>query len=162
MRVPCACTDADYECDMNYVRNKGGKCEAVPDPLNSREQRHLSDKEEDCALEGFYTVTQGYRKIPGNMCYGGTLDPYRRPCTSFAWLTSIISLKSAALIAIVGGGLYYGWPVIEAIILVLPLPDPKNSVDKVKSMAGSASNFVKDSISGGPGAARPGHGGDYS
>jgi hypothetical protein len=24
MRVPCACTNADYECDMNYVRNKGG------------------------------------------------------------------------------------------------------------------------------------------
>jgi hypothetical protein len=29
MRVPCTCTDADYECDMNYVRNKGGKCELV-------------------------------------------------------------------------------------------------------------------------------------
>jgi hypothetical protein len=34
MRVPCTCTDADYECDMNYVSNKGSKCEAVPDPLN--------------------------------------------------------------------------------------------------------------------------------
>jgi len=34
MRVPCLCTEADYECDMNYVMNKGGKCEAIPDPLN--------------------------------------------------------------------------------------------------------------------------------
>lgn len=70
MRVPCTCTDADYECDMNYVRNKGGKCELVPDPLGS-EGRRLSEKEEDCTLEQFYTVSQGYRKIPGDVCYGG-------------------------------------------------------------------------------------------
>jgi hypothetical protein len=57
MRVPCSCTDADYECDMNYVRNKGGKCEIVPDPLDATGHRHMSEKEEDCALEGFYTVT---------------------------------------------------------------------------------------------------------
>jgi hypothetical protein len=72
MRVPCTCTEADYECDMNYVRNKGGKCEMVPDPLDAAGHRHMSEKEEDCALEGFYTITQGYRKIPGNQCYGGS------------------------------------------------------------------------------------------
>jgi hypothetical protein len=125
MRVPCTCTDADYECDMNYVRNKGGKCELVPDPLNRQGSKHLTEKEEDCALEGFYTVTQGYRKIPGDVCFGGTLDPYRRPCTSFAWLSSIISMKTAAIIALIVAGLYYGWPIIEAVILVLPIPDPK-------------------------------------
>jgi hypothetical protein len=151
MRVPCTCTEADYECDMNYVRNKGGKCEPVPDPLNRHEQKHLTEKEEDCALEGFYTVTQGYRRIPGDVCYGGSLDPYRKPCTSFAWLSSIISLKSAALTALITACLYYGWPIIEAVILVLPIPDPKDSIEKVKSFAGSATDFVKDSISGGPG-----------
>jgi hypothetical protein len=57
MRVPCTCSDADYECDMNYVRNKAGKCEIVPDPLDAAGHRHLTEKEEDCALEGFYTVT---------------------------------------------------------------------------------------------------------
>lgn len=126
MRVPCTCTEADYECDMNYVRNKGGKCEVVPEPLNREGQRHLTEKEEDCALEGFYTVTQGYRKIPGDQCFGGTLDPYRRPCTSFAWLSSIVSLKTAGIIAFIVGCLYYGWPIIEAVILVLPIPDPKD------------------------------------
>jgi hypothetical protein len=35
MRVPCTFSDADYECDMNYVRNKAGKCEIVPDPLDA-------------------------------------------------------------------------------------------------------------------------------
>jgi len=34
MRVPCLCTEADFECDMNYVMNKAGKCEAIPDPLS--------------------------------------------------------------------------------------------------------------------------------
>jgi hypothetical protein len=162
MRVPCTCTEADYECDMNYVRNKGGKCEIVPDPLNSMGTKHLTEKEEDCALEGFYTVTQGYRKIPGDVCFGGTLDPYRRPCTSFAWLSSIISFKTAAIIALIVACLYYGWPIIEAVILVLPIPDPKDSLDKVKSMAGSAADLVQNSISGGAPSSRPAGGHDYS
>lgn len=144
MRVPCTCTDADYECDMNYVRAKGGStCELVPDPLNREGTRQLTEKEEDCALEGFYTVSQGYRKIPGDQCYGGvSLEPYRRPCTSFAWLGSIISLKTLAILGFIVACFYYGWPIIEAVILVLPIPDPKDSIDKVKSMAGSATDFM--------------------
>ena len=35
MRVPCLCTEGDYECDMNYFRKEGGKCELLPDPLNT-------------------------------------------------------------------------------------------------------------------------------
>jgi hypothetical protein len=57
MRVPCLCTEADYECDVNYVKNKGGQCELVTDPLSSNEQSLLRDKEEDCKAEGFYYVT---------------------------------------------------------------------------------------------------------
>jgi len=34
MRVPCLCTDADYECDINYISNKAGKCDHIADPLN--------------------------------------------------------------------------------------------------------------------------------
>jgi hypothetical protein len=37
-----------------------------------------------------------------------------------------VSLKTAGIIAILVGALYYGWPIIEAIILVLPIPDPKD------------------------------------
>lgn len=37
MRVPCLCTEADYECDVNYVKNKGGQCELLTDPLSSNE-----------------------------------------------------------------------------------------------------------------------------
>jgi len=40
------------------------------------------------------------------------------------------------------GALYYGWPIIEALILVLPIPDPKDSLEKMKSIATSATGAV--------------------
>ena len=70
-RVPCLCTEADYECDMNYVRNKLSQCEPLKDLIAKNQEKTNSEREEDCALEGFYSVTQGYRRIPGNKCYGG-------------------------------------------------------------------------------------------
>jgi hypothetical protein len=133
MRVPCLCTEADYECDMNYIMNKAGKCEAIPDPSGSHLGRIMTEKEEDCALEGFYYVTQGYRKIPGDMCYSGvskTMEPVRKACSSLSWISSIFGSKGVFIAAILGAALYYGWPIIEAIILVLPIPG--DSIDRVK------------------------------
>lgn len=71
-------------------------------------------------------------------------------------------MKSAGLVALVLACLYYGWPIIEAVILVLPIPDPKDSIEKAKALAGSATDFVKDSISGGPSAGRSNARADYS
>lgn len=72
IRKPCACTEADYECDMNYIRNKvSGKCEKLEDPNDRFKQHRMTEKEQDCAIEGFYYVSLGYRKIPGNECVGG-------------------------------------------------------------------------------------------
>lgn len=117
MRVPCLCTEADYECDVNYVRNKGGQCEPASDPMNDEDKALLPDKEADCKAEGFYYVTQGYRKIPGNKCYGGVkLDPIRKPCTRIAFITSLVSLKTLGVVAIAAVIFFYGWPIIEAIL----------------------------------------------
>lgn len=71
-----------------------------------------------------------------------------------------MSMKTAALIGLIVGGLYYGWPIVEAIILVLPLP--ADSLEKVKAMAGSATDFVQNSVSGGAPSGRPMGGHDYS
>lgn len=164
MRIPCVCTKSDYECDMNYVKNQGGECEKVPDPLNKFSNQYMSEKEEDCALEGYYYISQGYRKIPGNMCYGGVqLDPKKKACTSLVWFTSLIGSKTLIFALLVGAALYYGWPIIEAIILVLPIPDPKDSIDRVKSAANNATDMVSGALAstrapGGP-ANVPG---DYS
>jgi hypothetical protein len=50
--------------------------------------------------------------------------------------------KSLLLVVILIAALYYGWPIIEAILLALPIPDPKESIDKVKSAANNASGMV--------------------
>lgn len=26
MRVPCLCTERDYECDVNFIQDSDGKC----------------------------------------------------------------------------------------------------------------------------------------
>lgn len=147
-RVPCQCTDADFECDKDYVKNSAsGKCEKVVDSLGRTDHFHGSSKEQECAVGNFYYVTQGYRKIPGDKCYGGPkIEPIRHACSHTAWITSFFSFKQIAFSALIGACLFYGWPIIEAIILILPIPDPKNQLDKVKNLAGSAQEYVSGAV----------------
>ena len=42
-------------------------------------------------------------------------------------------LRSIIILAIIGAACYYGWPVIEAIIILLPIPDPKTALEKIKA-----------------------------
>ena len=37
----------------------------------------------------------------------------------------LVNYKVTAVVIFLIGALYYGWPIIEALILVLPIPDPK-------------------------------------
>ena len=41
----------------------------------------------------------------------------------------LVNYKVTAVVIILIGALYYGWPIIEALILVLPIPDPKDSLE---------------------------------
>lgn len=148
MRVPCLCTEADYECDINYVRNPSGQCEPIEDPQAHKDFFEIN-KVEDCHSIGFYEVTQGYRKIPGNKCYGGVqLDPVKKPCNGMAFLQSLGNAKGLGIIVLVIVALYYGWPFVEAILLMLPIPDPRESIDKVKNLAGGAAGMIGNVIPG--------------
>jgi len=40
------------------------------------------------------------------------------------YLKSLFSFKSILMWAALGAVVYFGWPIIEAIIIVLPIPDP--------------------------------------
>ncbi|KAF9551404.1 Oligoxyloglucan reducing end-specific cellobiohydrolase [Agrocybe pediades] len=61
----CECTDADYECDYNYVKSEG-KCQPVgPEPVPP------GSCEGDDPSREKYLGSSGYRKIPGNTCKGG-------------------------------------------------------------------------------------------
>ncbi|KAJ7626363.1 vacuolar protein sorting/targeting protein 10 [Mycena polygramma] len=69
----CPCTDADYECDYNFVRD-GDKCVPVgPEPIPAGICK---------TTQGEYMGSSGYRKIPGNTCSGGTKDEkVPKPCS---------------------------------------------------------------------------------
>jgi hypothetical protein len=47
-------------------------------------------------------------------------------------ILGLISLRSLLSLVILGGIIYYGWPVVEAILIALPIPDPKEVIDKLK------------------------------
>ncbi len=84
-----------------------------------------------CDSFGYYTVTQGYRKVPGNRCTGGLdLNPIVYSCSG---LGGLFTLRNVLILAIVVIMLYFGWPIIEAILIMLPLPDPKELKQKISS-----------------------------
>ncbi|KAI7893622.1 uncharacterized protein EV154DRAFT_600677 [Mucor mucedo] len=59
----CTCTEEDYECDFNYVRDSNNKCVLVPglQPLIP-----VCD-----GTTEFYYTSSGYRKIAASTCQGG-------------------------------------------------------------------------------------------
>jgi hypothetical protein len=61
-------------------------------------------------------------------------------------LTSLGNLKSIGVIVIIAILLYYGWPVVEAILLMLPIPDPKEQIEKVKNLASGATGMIGNLI----------------
>ncbi|KAF2459950.1 glycosyl hydrolase [Lineolata rhizophorae] len=72
----CDCTDADYECDFNFVRNDEGNCVL---------EGSLQAPEGACTNpDDTFMGSSGWRKIPGNTCIvrGDAKDaPIERPCT---------------------------------------------------------------------------------
>jgi len=139
MRVPCAYTIADYQCDMDFYMTKAGKCEKLKDSKAKGDS--IEDK--DCSLTGFYFESKGYRKIPGNYCQGGLqMDPVKRYCSRYGQATNLIAPKQLVMGAILIAAMYYGWPIIEAIILILPIPDPKGSVDAIKNVGNTGIDIV--------------------
>ncbi|CAH1783310.1 unnamed protein product [Owenia fusiformis] len=60
----CECTYDDYECDFAYIR-KDDKCVKDPNFKPGESKVCVAGHEEKI-------VTSGYRKIPGDVCVGGT------------------------------------------------------------------------------------------
>jgi hypothetical protein len=72
----CKCTQEDYECDVGFHRV------SPTDPcteINVKSEEERSKRPEKC--EEFFTISKGYRKIPGNVCVDGVqFDPIVIPC----------------------------------------------------------------------------------
>lgn len=61
----------------------------------------------------------------------------------------MFSLSNLMIAAIVGALVYYGWPIIEAILLLLPIPDPKEVQEKLQGWTGSALSAVTKGVASG-------------
>ncbi|TPX50780.1 hypothetical protein SeLEV6574_g00711 [Synchytrium endobioticum] len=62
LSIDCTCTEADFECDFNYVRDSNGRCALLPGgtvPVS------------DCMGDGYKRVSTGYRKRVRSTCKGG-------------------------------------------------------------------------------------------
>jgi hypothetical protein len=76
----CPCVRHDFECDFGYQVGEGEDsktCERVPEmPLG------IGGMPSDC--DGYFTITKGYRKVPGDTCVGGEaaaeLEPRLESC----------------------------------------------------------------------------------
>jgi hypothetical protein len=58
-------------------------------------------------------------------------------------------LKSVLIFGIIILVLYFGWPIIEAIIILLPIPDPKEVMAKLRGVLGRFKKQQSDK-KGGP------------
>ena len=120
-------------------------------------EQYLKDKMEDqCEELGYYEVSRGYRKIPQNTCVNGVEKaPIRTQC-SRGFVGTLFSIKGIFICAILGAVTYYGWPLIEAILIMLPLPDPAQMklqimhwYEKLRSFVTRDPHLKKDSTAAG-------------
>ena len=138
---PCTCNEMDYECDMGYFRKDGiGPCLESPHPTITDDQWQIRQQElwkEQCEEFGYYEVSQGYRKIPANICEGGLdLNPYRYQCSTGGYVASFFTFRGFFMLVVLAALCYYGWPIIEAVLLLLPIPDPSDMKNKAKDALG--------------------------
>jgi len=89
MGSTCPCTLDDYQCDYCYINDGTGKCvwacEGTPNKIPS-------------PCRGEYTVSQGYRLVPGDVCdlnSGINLTPLILPCPGNSATSSMVNPSSS-------------------------------------------------------------------
>jgi hypothetical protein len=84
----CQCSEEDYECDLGFHRVAPGEPCTSMDQSNSSSSLEFHNPPADC--KGYYTISKGYRKIPGNTCVNGVkFDPILIPCPYTGILSSV-------------------------------------------------------------------------
>jgi hypothetical protein len=77
-------------------------------------------------------VTSGYRKVPGDICTAGLqLAPSVYQCSNTGYLSALFSVRGLFVLGVFAAVIYFGWPIIEAILITLPLPDPKHVKESI-------------------------------
>ncbi|KAL2911737.1 vacuolar protein sorting/targeting protein PEP1 [Polyrhizophydium stewartii] len=84
---PCACTPADFECDIGFDPDPNAPPPASPRDLVCVAVGPLRDQPLGCKPGDKYKGRSGYRKIPGNVCKGGDESraaPVERTCETIS------------------------------------------------------------------------------
>ncbi len=77
------------------------------------------------------------------MCQGGLdLRPTIISCGYGRFIFGIISFKTTLLLFGAFGILYYMWPFVEKVLLVLPIPDPSTIKEKFSSFVASTTSAM--------------------
>ena len=89
----CDCTNDDFQCDIGYHRvEPGDPCTPISNKYES------TSPPENCV--GYYKISRGYRKVPGNVCKGGyKFDPILVACPYNKFLYAI---KILLIICVIG------------------------------------------------------------
>ena len=96
----CECSNDDYECDEGYYRpNLNDDCTLVNQNSDNFEGE-MHKAPEKCS--GYFQISKGYRKIPGNSCVNGVkYDPIIVPCpNSFFSTLGVIFFIILLLLAV--------------------------------------------------------------
>lgn len=100
----CDCTDEDYECDYGFARSYiNDPC--TPIHKSTIQSENIYVPPENC--NGVYTISKGYRKIPGNMCKNGVkYDPIVLTCPN-KFLIGLGKIMLFIIIGFLGVGFIY-------------------------------------------------------
>lgn len=71
------------------------------------------------------------------------MAPVRYSCSSSSVFFSLFSFKGFFICAIFGAVIWFGWPIIEAILILLPIPDPNSIKSTLTSAAAGAQQKLK-------------------
>lgn len=103
IREKCQCTEVDFECEYNHIRNATGECVLAPGALALPNDDTCSDDN-----DGYWYERTAYRKIPKSACEGGRrLDRgeshvcpgFRAHGSLFWWTIFFIPFGFTALVA---------------------------------------------------------------
>jgi len=103
----CECSEEDYECDVGFARTYAGEpCTSLDTAsILKNEFGDIYNPPANC--DGHYTISKGYRKIPGNSCINGVkFDPIVIPCQSH-FFSNIGKIFFIIIIFVFGFGLIY-------------------------------------------------------
>ena len=62
------------------------------------------------------------------------MNPIVFSCGYSGLIFGLVSFKNMLILASIGAVLYFGWPVVEKVLVKLPIPDPKDLADKMKNV----------------------------